>query len=124
MRSHLFVSPSLCPSVPPRLCVAVAISSVLTAFDSLGLVPALVHFLQRNFRPGSSLLGDSFFDVSETAAEFTVRGFERAFRIHAVPAGQIGDDEEDVAEFAGDGFLLDFLTRDLIAQLANLLFEF
>src|SRR5262249_39786750 len=98
---------SLCLSIPLSLHLSV---SVLSALNPLGLIPVLVHLLHRNFRPGSSLFGDPFFDVSEAAAEFTARGFERAFRLHAAPAGQIGDDEEDVADLAGDGFVRDSFT--------------
>src|SRR5215510_9702609 len=78
------------------LCLrgSVAISSVLFALDPLRLIPVSVHLFERNFRPGPSLLGDSFFDVAESAAEFTVRGLERALRLHAAPACQIGDGEE------------------------------
>ena len=79
----------------------------LSAFDPLRFIPVPVHLFQRNFRPGSSLPGDPFFDVSEAAAEFTIRGLERAFRLHAAPAGQVGDDEEDVADLAGDCFAAD-----------------
>src|SRR5215471_21210658 len=101
------------------------LSSILvSALDPLRLIPVLVHLLQRNFRPGPSLLGDPFFDVSETAAELTVRGLERAFRLHAAPAGQVSDDEENIADLAGDGFVRDPFAGHLFAQLADLFFEF
>src|SRR5215468_4202594 len=96
----------------------------LMALDPLRLIPVPVHLLQRNFRPGPSLLKDPFFDMSETAAELTVRGLERAFRLHAAPAGQVGDDEENIADLAGDGFVRDSFARHLFAQLADLFFEF
>src|SRR5262245_5076606 len=96
----------------------------LPAFDPLSLVPVLVHLLKRNFLPGSSLLGDPFFDVSETATEFTIRGLERAFRLHAAPAGQISDNKEDVADLACDSFVRVYFAGDLLAQLSDLFFEF
>src|SRR5262245_16368876 len=108
------------------LCLrgSVAISSVLFALDPLRLIPVSVHLFERNFRPGPSLLGDSFFDVAETAAESTLCRLERALSLRAAPACQIGDGEGDVADLTGDGFVRDFFAGDLFAQFADLLFEF
>ena len=98
--------------------------SFFSTLDTLRLIPMFVHLFERDIGPGSSLFGDSFFDVSETAAEFAISGLERAFRLHAVPAGQVGDDENYVANLAGDSFIVYLPTGDLVAQLTNLFFEF
>src|SRR5215475_1333564 len=95
-----------------------------SALDLFRLIPMLVHIFERNLRPGSSLLGDSLLNVAEAAAEFAIRGLERALRLHAVPAGQVGDDEKYVADLAGDGVVVYIAASNLFAKFSNLFFEF
>ncbi len=98
----------------------------------LGFVPKRIHLGKTGIRKQAATSGDFLFDIAKTPLEFGVGGTDRAFRIGADMAREIGDSEQQVADLILDrgrvalskrsfdlvGFLTDF-GREPISRRSN-----
>ena len=89
---------------------------------SLGLVPEVVHLLERCGLRGLAAIRQRPFDGREPTLEFTVRGPQHRFGIDVEVAGKIDPREQQVADLrrGGRAIARGELVLDLVRLLADL----
>src|SRR5579863_1424661 len=88
----------------------------------LRLVPKRVHLLERSLARPAPFFSEPRFDMREAPLEFGVGAAQRGLGIDFQMAGEIGDDEEKIADLVTNRFLIAEAQRlvDLVRLLAEL----
>ena len=67
-------------------------------FGSFGLVPQLIHFLERRPLGGLAAIRERAFDRRKTAREFMIGGAQHRFRIGTEVARKVDHREQEIAD--------------------------